>query len=133
MTDTGAFDKEAQPTVDLRLLPEIVAVEVHSVTFEEPRVEYEGLERVQHQSAIAFDVTTDQEFAARALGPAVFVGDTTIATFDRIDANHYRFYAFRDSDLEVGAPITVGWIDTEPEKRARTGLRYEAGSPPPAQ
>ncbi len=128
MSDAGAFDKEAQPTVDLGALPEIVSVEVRLVTFEEPRIEYDGLEPKRHDAAIAFDVTTAEPFVARALGPAVFVGETPIVTFDLIGDNQYRFYAFVESELQVGAPITVGWIDTEPERRAHTGERFDPKS-----
>lgn len=131
MTDRDGFAGQIEPTVDLTVLPEIESVTVREVTFADERVEYEGLEPVRHRSAIAFDVTTSEPFVTRALGPAVFVGETAFPTFDRIAANQYRFYAFDTEQLEQGAPITVGWVDTEPEQRVTTAKRYEGPTEPP--
>ena len=72
-----------------------------------------------------FEVVTDEPFTARALGPAVFVADQPVLTWDQLEPNHYRFYVFEAETLEGGAEISVGWLDSEPERRHRTDLRYE--------
>ncbi|MGF1599110.1 MAG: hypothetical protein ACFCVK_19680 [Acidimicrobiales bacterium] len=128
MSDAGGFDGSdplGGPPVDLGLLPEIISVEQGEASFDEPRVEYVGTDRVEYRSAITFEVITDQPFAARALGPAVFVGSTPVLNWDQLEPNHYRFYAFEIEALEGGAPISVGWLDSEPERRYRTDLTFE--------
>lgn len=128
MADAGGFDKDGTATgrtTDLRVLPGIVSVEQGEVSFDEPRIEYVGTERVEYRSAVSFDVVTDAPFTARALGPAVFVGDVPVLSWDQLEPNHYRFYAFEHDELEAGAPISVGWLDSEPERRYRTAYTYE--------
>ena len=83
------------------------------------------LERVEYVGAAAFDVVTDQPFHERALGPAVWVGDVPVTTWDRLEPTHYRFYAFERDVLEAGAPVSIGWLDSAPEQRLRTEITYE--------
>ena len=64
----------------------------------------------------------------RALGPALFVGETQVAEFEAVEDNLYRFHAFDHQRLERGAPIAWGWLDAPPDERKRTRFRFRSST-----
>ncbi|QNE73249.1 hypothetical protein F0344_34275 [Streptomyces finlayi] len=85
--------------------------------------------------AVEFLVTLSGPVPARALGPALFIGDVRVvecspATEPGAGAEgEYRLrFQYTDPDrlaeLASGTPITWGWADTPDPDRRTTGFRY---------
>jgi hypothetical protein len=74
---------------------------------------------------VEFLVRTSGPIPARALGPALFVGDVQVAESHEAGENLYRFLAFDLERLKPRAPIAWGWLDAKRNERIRTKYKYE--------
>ena len=78
----------------------------------------------RYDAAIEFTVTTDGPFPVRALGPALYVGQTAVIESEQVEGERYRFLAFEPDALEEGAPIALGWSARSTDRR-ETRFRFE--------
>ncbi len=71
-------------------------------------------------------VKTSGPVPARALGPALFVGDTPVIEGSVVgrEGTHYRFLSFSPKKLSPGAPISWGWMGAAKKDRHATKFRY---------
>jgi hypothetical protein len=121
-TDPGELEPRA-PGPDLAL-PEVKTLRTQRTRFEPRRRNFKSaLPAVD--GAVEFLVETVSPIPARALGPVLYVGETPVTEVTADDETHYRFVALRPSELERGAPISLGWSGRPPEERLRTPYRFE--------
>jgi len=107
-------------------LPDIVDIKIRHVQFKPHEHKYFRSVLADRKEATEFLVRLSGPVPARALGPALFIGDTQVAESEAVEDNVYRFLAFEHQRLEPGAPIAWGWLDAPPEERKRTKSRFEA-------
>jgi hypothetical protein len=121
-SDSGVKQPEA-PKPDFEL-PNVVDLSVRRIRFRprKPR----NFESVfsQEDEAVEFVVSTDAPIPVRALGPALYVGQTAVVESEEVEPNVYRFLAFDDDGLRKRAAISLGWSG-DPDTRRRTTFRYE--------
>jgi hypothetical protein len=122
MTDDSARQERAAPPPD-HGLPKVVGVEVRRGVRAVPRRRNFVSALPATQEAVEFIVETDRPFPARALGPALYVGDTPIVEVTEEDPTHYRFVAFEPRTLSADATLSLGWSG-RPEQREETDHRF---------
>lgn len=106
-------------------LPEVRNIEIRRIPFEPRRPRNFESTLADYREAAEFLVRTSGRIPARALGPALFVGNVRVVESEQLEDDLYRFLAFDVDRLEPGAPIRWGWIDATEEVRQETGFRYE--------
>jgi hypothetical protein len=109
-------------------LPEVVGIHARHARYAEPKLRYVGTKLMEWREAVEFLVRTAGEFPARALSPALFVGDKAISNYDVVGPNQYLFYAFDFRDLQEGTPIFIGWPQI-PEAKVPTRFRLQIENP----
>jgi hypothetical protein len=105
-------------------LPEVLDVQARHVRYAEPKLRFVGTRMVEWREAVEFVVSTAFEFPARALSPALFVGDTAIPDYEVVGKNKYLFFAFDFRGLREGAPISIGWPQF-PTSKAKTRFHFK--------
>jgi hypothetical protein len=70
-------------------------------------------------------VRTGGPILARALGPALFVGNVAVTHSEPAGDSLYRFLAFDVDRPRARAPTAWGWMDAGKNERVRTRYRYE--------
>ena len=111
------------PPRDIWRVPEMLDLQIRRRRFDTPRrVTTEGVDRYV-SDAIEFEVRVSEPFVARALGPALWVGDQALTAAEMADEQTYRFFSFEPEKLQAGAPISLGW-STQPEPRQETKFRF---------
>jgi hypothetical protein len=108
-------------------LPEIKNMRIRRVPFEPRKPHNFESALAKYKEAVEFLVHTSGPIPARALGPALFVGEVQVIESQKVDENQYRFLAFDFERLRPGAPISWGWINDPKEERQETKFRYEEG------
>ncbi len=123
MTDDGGHLEGREPPPDHEL-PKVLSVEVRrgARAARRPRNFASALPDVDE--AVEFVVETDRPFPIRALGPALYVGDTPIVEVTADDPTHYRFLADDPQALVPGVGLSLGWSG-RPEQRQETEHRFE--------
>lgn len=106
-------------------LPEIQDMQIRRVPFRPPEHKNFESSLAKYKEAVEFLVRTDGPIPARALGPALFIGDIMVIENKKVDYNLYRFLFFDFDRLKSGAPISWGWINDPKENRQVTRFRYE--------
>ena len=106
-------------------LPEIRNIEIRRILFEPRRPRNFESALASYKEAAEFLVRTSGPIPARALGPALFVGDVQVVESEQVESDQYRFLAFDPDRLEPGAPISWGWINAPEQQRRETEFRYE--------
>src|SRR5262245_22693026 len=112
------------PAPDWRL-PDIVDIQIRRVSFRPHEHKFFRSALAEHKEAIEFLVRLSGPVPIRALGPALFVGETQVAESEAVEETLYRFHAFDHQRLEPGAPIAWGWLDAPPNERKRTTFRFQ--------
>ena len=74
--------------------------------------------------AVEFIVKTDGPIPGRALGPALYVGDTAVTEVTEVGPNTYRFVAPVRERLERDAPISLSWSGELPSEVKSDDFRY---------
>lgn len=105
-------------------LPEIVELQIRRIPYEPPKLRNFKSSLSKYKEAVEFLVHTSGPIPARALGPALFVGDVQVIESQQVEGNVYRFLAFDLERLQPGAPIGWAWINTPEEQRKETRFRY---------
>lgn len=106
-------------------VPDIVTVEIRRVALKpSPRRNFRSaLPSVD--DAVEFLVETDRPFPSRALGPALYVGETPVLEVTADDPTHYRFRSLEPDRLQRGAPLSLGWSGKPRSARRTTEFRFE--------
>jgi hypothetical protein len=112
------------PRPDWRL-PNIVSIEARRIPYQPRRLRNFESVLSQYDQAVEFIVKTDGPIPARALGPALFVGEVQVAESEQLAENVYRFLGFELERLAVGAPVAWGWIGDPKERRQETEYRLD--------
>jgi hypothetical protein len=112
-------------------LPRVLEVRAEQVRYPEPRVYYVGQERREAREAVELLVRTAMELPARALSPALYVGETPVVEYETAGDRLYRFFAYEPEQLQPGAPISLGW-PRRPRRRMATGFSYQPAPRPVA-
>jgi hypothetical protein len=106
-------------------LPSIRNIEIRRIPFEPRRPRNFESALADYEEAAEFRVRTSGPIPARALGPALFVGNVQVIESEQVEGDLYRFLAFDPDRLEPGAPIKWGWINAPEEEQRETEFRYE--------
>jgi hypothetical protein len=109
-------------------LPELVSLDIRRVPYQPPKLRNFESRLAQVGDVVEFVVETDRPFPARALSPALYIGDVMVAEGEALERTRYRFLAADPDRLPAGSMITLGWEMQPPSTRKETGYRYE----PPA-
>jgi hypothetical protein len=103
-------------------VPEVVSLHIRRRHFDRPRrVTTRGVDRFVND-AVEFEVQLSEAFPARALGPALWVGDVPLTSAEP-DGLTWRFFAFEPDKLQPDAPIALGWSSPS-EGRRETPYRF---------
>jgi hypothetical protein len=106
-------------------LPEIRNIEIRHIPFEPRRPRNFESALADYREVMEFLVRTSGPIPARALGPALFVGNVQVIESQQVEGDLYRFLAFDLDRLESGAPIRWGWINAPEEEQRETEFRYD--------
>jgi hypothetical protein len=106
-------------------LPAIVEIRIRRTGVRAPEHKHFRSALPDRREAVEFLVRTSGPIPARALGPALFVGDVEVAESQEAGENLYRFFAFDLDRLKLRAPIAWGWLGPKRNERIRTKYRYE--------
>src|SRR5215813_2191221 len=106
-------------------LPAIVDIKTRRTVVPAPVHKHFRSALPDRRDAVEFLVRTSGPIPARALGPALFVGDVEVAESQEAGENLYRFFAFDLDRLKSRAPIAFGWMGATKSERIRTKFRYE--------
>ena len=116
-------------------LPDVVDIQIRQVQFEPPKHSNFKSALSEYRQAVEFLVRTSGPIPARALSPALFIGDVQVIESQQVGENLYRFLSFEPQRLESGSPIGWGWLNSPREERQLTKFPYEGspgGDTPPA-
>jgi hypothetical protein len=112
-----------------RELPRISSIQIHRAQKKARTVRHMSVTAaaagVDRADGIEFIVKLGGPLPARALAPALFIGDVQIAESEAIDDGTLRFFIPHDPRLKVGEKIYFGWIDDRPEDRVLTSHTYD--------
>ena len=118
------------PRSNLWQLPDVLEVSASRVRYPEPKLYYANSQLREAREAVEFLIATAAELPARALSPALFVGEQAILDYETAAMNRYRFFAFDFENLQPGAPIAIGWPQLPQEQRIRTNFLYQLPNTP---
>lgn len=127
-TDDGGGAPQ-RSRVDFKV-PRLIDVRVKAIRHEPPR-HHHFESALPAGEAIEFRVTTDEPFEARALGPALFVGDVALVEVTELAPTEYRFLALDPTALQSGAPLSLGWTGDRPPENRRVKFVYQPPEPRP--
>ncbi|MGH3145244.1 MAG: hypothetical protein ACRDTR_05530 [Rubrobacter sp.] len=105
-------------------LPEIRDIEIRRVPFEAFGLRNFESSLADHEEAVEFLVRTSGPIPARALGPALLVGDVQVIESEQVEEDRYRFLAFDPDRLQPEASIRWGWTNDPQEQLRETEFRY---------
>lgn len=124
MTDDPGQPEPRSRRPDLTL-PRVVRVAARLVRFEPPPRRNFDSKLPRLDTTVEFLVETEEPIPIRALAPVLYVGEVAVTEVSADDPTHYRFIALRPSDLDDGAPITLGWSGQPGNERLATTFRFE--------
>jgi hypothetical protein len=122
MDSSQAIVEHLAPNWDL---PEILGIQMRRIPFEAPKHTHIPSALAAYTEAIEFLVKTNRPIPARALGPALFIGEVQASATGLIEDNLYRFLAFDLDSLHQGDVISWGWMTAPKEERQETKFRFE--------
>lgn len=105
-------------------LPSVLDIQIRTTRFAPPRLTNFVSALFSGGEAVEFVVRTDGPIPVRALGPALYVGETPVTEVTQVGANTYRFIAPTPQDLRQGAPISLGWSGQGPDSARDTAFRF---------
>jgi hypothetical protein len=114
-------------------LPKILDIKIQRIPFEARKPRNFKSALADYKEAVEFLVRTSAPIPPRALGPALYVGDSAVIEVQLLEGDSnsqlYRFLALNLNRLEPGSPISWGWINTPKEQRVKTPFSYEETIP----
>jgi hypothetical protein len=108
-------------------LPDILDIKIQRIQYEPPQHRNFKSSLSDYRESVEFLVRTNGPIPARALSPALFIGDIRVIENQQVGENLYRFLAFEPQRLEPGLPIGWGWLNTPREQLQITGFPFEGG------
>jgi hypothetical protein len=111
------------PRPDFKL-PRVLDVQIRATKFEAPRLRNFTSSLPSSTDAVEFIVKTDGPIPIRALGPALYVGETVVMEVTEIGPNTYRFVAPTRKGLTLDAPISLSWTGQPPADVKGATFRY---------
>jgi hypothetical protein len=105
-------------------MPRVVDIEVRAIKFKQPRHRNFTSSLPRGGDGVEFIVKTDGPIPIRALGPALYVGETAVTEVTEIGPNTYRFVAPARKGLARNAPISLSWTGQPPKDVNGTTFRY---------
>jgi len=124
MSTDKSTKEPGAPRPDWRL-PEVIDMRIKLIPYHAPRLHHFKSKFADYDKAIEFLVKTDGPFPARALSPALFVGDVQIIEGEVVDKNTRRFLSFEFDQLQEGAPISFGWQGDPQDWRKTTKFQFQ--------
>src|SRR5262245_40154095 len=106
-------------------LPAIVDIKIRRTVVSAPKHKHFRSALPERRDAVEFLVRTSGPIPARALGPALFVGEVEVAESQEAGENLYRFFAYDLDRLKSRAPIAWGWMSATKGDRIRTKFTYK--------
>ena len=106
------------------VMPKLMDVQIRSTRFDPPRLNNFTSALVSSDESVEFVVRTDRPIPIRALGPALYVGETPVTEVTQLGPNTYRFVALTRQRLRPGAPIRLGWAGQAPGSTQETNFRF---------
>lgn len=110
-------------------LPKILSVTSSIRRFTQPQPFFDGAVRKELREIVEIMVRTDSSIPARALAPALYIGEVPIIEYEMPQPNLYRFVALDPQILQEGAVISFGW-PVDPTTRVETKFRYHLSNRP---
>lgn len=110
------------PRVDYSL-PKILEVQIRKTRFEPRPMRNFKSSLPPSDDAVEFIVKTDRSIPIRALGAALYVGDTPVTEVTEIGPNTYRFVSLQRKSLKKDAEIRLSWTGEPPAAKGRA-FRY---------
>jgi len=104
-------------------LPKVVDIQMRAVKFEAPR-HRNFTSSLSSGDGVEFIVKTDGPIPGRALGPALYVGETPVTEMTEAGPNIYRFVAPSRERLTQDAPIILSWTGQRPTDSKSAAFRY---------
>ncbi len=105
-------------------MPKVLDIQIRATKFEAPRLRNFVSSLSNSDDAVEFIVKTDGPIPTRALGPALYVGDTAVTEVSVVGPNTYRFVAPARERLKQDATISLSWTGQPPTEKERTAFRY---------
>jgi len=109
-------------------LPEVLDIRIKRVPYTPHKLRNFESALAGFEEAVEFMVRTSGPIPARALGPALFVGEVEVIESEQVEPGLVRFLAFDIERLKYGEPISWGWMSDPEEKRQKTSFTYEEGT-----
>jgi hypothetical protein len=104
-------------------MPKVVDVQIRAVEFEAPR-HRNFTSSLTSGDGVEFIVKTDGPIPGRALGPALYVGETPVTEVTEVGPNTYRFVAPSRERLTRDAAISLSWTGQRPTDVESAAFRY---------
>jgi hypothetical protein len=120
-TDAGERLPDA-PRPDFTL-PKVLDIQMRATRFEAPR-HRNFRSALPSGDGVEFIVKTDGPIPGRALGPALYIGDTVVTEVTEVGPNTYRFVAPVREGLKRDAPISLSWTGQLPTDVKSAAFRY---------
>ena len=78
------------------------------------------------KDAIAIVVSLESPMPIRAMAPVLWVGDEQLTESEAVDeeGKQIRFWSFSRAKLRSGAPITLSWMNEQPDAAARSRSKF---------
>jgi hypothetical protein len=104
-------------------MPKVLDIKIRATKFEAPR-HRNFTSALPSGDAVEFIVTTEGPIPGRALGPALYIGETVVTEVTTIGPNTYRFVTLAINELTPNALIILGWTGERPRKSKDATFRY---------
>jgi hypothetical protein len=123
MTSDSGARRPDPPRADFSM-PKVVDIQIRATKFEAPRLRNFASSLASSDDAVEFIVKTDGPIPIRALGPALYVGETAVTEVTEVGPNTYRFVAPTRERLEQDASISLSWTGQLPPDAESSPFRY---------
>jgi hypothetical protein len=101
----------------------VLDIQMRATRFEAPR-HRNFTSSLASGDGVEFIVKTNGPIPGRALGPALYVGETVVTEVTEIGPNTYRFVAPSRKGLKRDAPINLSWTGQPPTDVKGAAFRY---------
>ena len=105
-------------------MPKVLDVQIRKTTFEPRPLRNFASSLPGGGEAVEFIVKTDAPIPIRALGPALYVGETPVTEVTEIEPNTYRFVVSALRGLERDAAIRLSWTGQPPTEREPSAFQF---------
>ncbi|CAN7807985.1 hypothetical protein [Paraburkholderia hospita] len=104
-------------------MPRMLDIQMRETKFEAPH-HRNFTSALTSGDGVEFIVKTDGPIPGRALGPALYIGETVVTEVTEIGPNTYRFVATSSKGLTPDAPISLRWTGQPPSDSTDAAFRF---------